>query len=241
MTDKTTNLLQFDRVGKRYHGGHDALSDLSFVVDAGEVVFLTGHSGAGKSTLLKLIHGGERASRGAVLFEQKNLAHLSRNGVARHRQQMGVVFQDHRLLLDRTIYDNVALPLIIRGFSPHDIGRRVRHVLERVGLADRERAYPVQLSTGEAQRIGIARAIVSEPKMLLADEPTGNLDPELSQEIMGLLVDLAEKGTCVMIASHDLMLVRSLRKRVLVLDHGTLVDDFRPAGASPVIVTEEST
>lgn len=220
--------LRFDNVSKQYAGGHVALADVSFEVGAGEMLFVTGHSGAGKSTLLKLIHLSERPSRGAVLFGERNLAKVRGRRVALHRREVGVVFQDHRLLAERSVFDNIALPLILRGMRRGEIGRRVRSVLERLGLAERERALPPQLSAGEQQRIGIARAVVCEPRLLVADEPTGNLDPTLSAEIMALFASLPERGISVMIASHDLALVKRMRKRVLVLDHGVLADDISP-------------
>jgi cell division transport system ATP-binding protein len=225
-------LLRFDHVSKRYPGGHVALNEVSFDVEAGEMLFITGHSGAGKSTLLRLIHLSERASQGAVLIDGKNLAQVRRSGVPKARRRVGVVFQDHRLLMDRTVFDNVALPLIITGTPRADIGKRVRAVLEKVGLAARERALPVALSHGEQQRVGIARAVVAQPALLVADEPTGNLDPQLAAEIMQLFAGLPAQGTAVLVASHDLHLVRRLQKRVLVLDHGRLIDDFRPEVAA---------
>ena len=155
---------------------------------------------------------------------------VSRRGVPKLRRQVGVVFQDHRLLLERTVHDNVALPLLIAGVSRSEIGRRVRTILDRVGLLDRASAYPTALSSGEQQRVGIARAVVAGPRLLVADEPTGNLDPQLAEEIMQLFAELPAAGTTVLVASHDLPLVKRLRKRVLVLDHGKLVDDFRPRG-----------
>lgn len=221
-------LLRFDNVGKRYASGRDALSDVSFEVAPGEMLFVTGHSGAGKSTLLRLIHLTERASRGAVIFDDRNLGKMRGRRVALHRRDVGVVFQDHRLLGDRSVADNVALPLQLRGLHRADIAKRVRSTLDKVGLAERGKSLPRQLSAGEQQRVGIARAIVAEPKLLLADEPTGNLDPALSTEIMALLESLSMRGTSVMVASHDLALVRRMRKRVLVLDHGKLVDDIAP-------------
>jgi len=222
------SLIQFDAVSKHYSGGHTALNEISFEVEAGEMLFLTGHSGAGKSTLLRLLHLSERPSRGMLRVDGQNMARVSRRAVPRWRRRVGVVFQDHRLLLDRSVFDNVALPLLIAGVSRGDIGRRVRSVLDRVGLADRERALPTALSTGEQQRVGIARAVVGSPLLLIADEPTGNLDPTLAEEIMALFAELPAAGTTVIVASHDLHLVRKLRRRVLVLDHGRLVDDFRP-------------
>jgi cell division transport system ATP-binding protein len=221
-------VLRFDNVSKQYPGGHVALADVAFAVDAGEMLFITGHSGAGKSTLLKLIHLAERPTRGAVLFGERNLLKVRGRRVALHRREVGVVYQDHRLLTDRSVFDNVALPLILRGMARAEIGKRVRSVLERLGLAERDRALPTQLSAGEQQRVGIARALVGEPRLLVADEPTGNLDPTLSAEIMALFAALPERGTSVMVASHDLALVKRMRKRVLVLDHGALVDDISP-------------
>lgn len=220
--------LRFEHVSKRYASGHEALSDVSFEVAEGEMVFVTGHSGAGKSTLLRLIHLSERATRGAVFFDGRNLATVKRRGLPGHRRQVGVVFQDHRLLLDRSVFDNVGLPLVIAGTTRPEIVRRVRSALEKVALAERERALPSTLSTGEQQRVGIARAMVVRPAVLVADEPTGNLDPELAAEIMKLFTRMPAQGTSVLVASHDLHLVRSLRKRVLVLDHGRLIDDYRP-------------
>lgn len=221
-------VLRFDSVSKQYTGGRTALAEVSFEVAAGEMLFLTGHSGAGKSTLLKLIHLAERPSRGAVLFNDRNLLKVRGRRVALHRREVGVVFQDHRLLTDRSVFDNIALPLILRGMRRAEIGKRVRSALERLGLADREAALPGQLSAGEQQRVGIARAVVAEPRLLVADEPTGNLDPTLSAEIMALFASLPERGTSVLVASHDLGLVKRMRRRVLVLDHGRLVDDIAP-------------
>lgn len=221
-------VLRFDNVSKRYPGGHDALTEVSFEVATGEMLFITGHSGAGKSTLLKLIHLSERPSRGAVLFGERNLMKVRGRRVSLHRREVGVVYQNHQLLMDRSIYDNVALPLILRGMRRSDIGKRVRSLLERLGLGPRERALPSQLSAGEQQRVGIARAVIGEPLLLVADEPTGNLDPTLSAEIMTLFSSLPERGTSVIVASHDLGLVKRMKKRVLVLDHGRLADDIRP-------------
>lgn len=221
-------VLRFDNVSKRYPGGHDALTEVSFEVATGEMLFITGHSGAGKSTLLKLIHLSERPSRGAVLFGERNLMKVRGRRVSLHRREVGVVYQNHQLLMDRSIYDNVALPLILRGMRRSDIAKRVRSLLERLGLGPRERALPSQLSAGEQQRVGIARAVIGEPLLLVADEPTGNLDPTLSAEIMTLFSSLPERGTSVIVASHDLGLVKRMKKRVLVLDHGRLADDIRP-------------
>ena len=221
-------ILRFDNVSKRYAGGQEALSEVSFGVEPGEMIFVTGHSGAGKSTLLKLIQLAERPSRGAVLFDDRNLLKVRGRKIALHRREVGVVYQNHQLLTDRSVYENVALPLILRGMRRGEIGKRVRVMVERMGLGGREKALPTQLSAGEQQRVGIARALVGEPRLLVADEPTGNLDPTLSAEIMELFASLPERGTSVLVASHDLGLIKRMRKRVLVLDHGKLVDDIAP-------------
>jgi cell division transport system ATP-binding protein len=227
------SLLRFDTVSKRYAGGHEALTDVSFTVEVGEMLFVTGHSGAGKSTLLKLIHLTERPSHGAVLMEERNLARLHGRRIALQRRRVGAVFQDHRLLTDRSVYENVAMPLVIAGVPRAEIALRVRRVLDKVGLGERERALPRQLSTGEQQRVGIARAVVVQPPLLVADEPTGNLDPQLAIDIMELFAALPALGTTVLVASHDLSLVKRMRKRVLVLDHGRMVDDIAAAELAP--------
>ncbi len=221
-------MLRFDNVSKRYQTGLDVIAAVSFEVAAGEMVFVTGHSGAGKSTLLKLVGLLERPTRGRVHVEGRDLARVRGRAVAHLRRRIGMVFQDHRLLLDRSVFDNVALPLLITGTPHAQIGKRVRAALDKVGLLARERAAPQTLSTGEQQRVGIARAIVGKPPLIIADEPTGNLDPQLSLEIMNLFADFGEVGTTVLIASHDLFLLKRMHKRVLVLDHGRLIDDFRP-------------
>ncbi|HTI96528.1 MAG TPA: cell division ATP-binding protein FtsE [Rudaea sp.] len=221
-------MIAFDRVGKRYANGFDALHDLSFALDAGEMAFVTGHSGAGKSTLLRLVALLERPSRGQVTVNGRQLGGVRRRGIARVRRGVGMVFQDHRLLLDRSVFDNVALPLVIAGTPREETARRVRAALDKVGLLDREKSAPTMLSAGEQQRVGIARAIVAKPPVLIADEPTGNLDPQLAAEIMALFGEFEQVGTTVLVASHDLPLVKRMGKRVLVLDHGKLIDDFRP-------------
>ena len=221
-------MIRFEHVSKRYPSGHEALSELNFELERGEMAFVTGHSGAGKSTLLKLIALLERPSRGQVTVDGQNLAHTRRRGIAPLRRRIGMVFQDHRLLLDRSVFDNVALPLVIAGVAREEIGKRVRASLDKVGLLGREGDVPVALSTGEQQRVGIARAIVAKPPVLIADEPTGNLDPQLSAEVMALFGEFQQVGTTVLVASHDLALIKRMGKRVLVLDHGHLIDDFRP-------------
>jgi cell division transport system ATP-binding protein len=222
-------MISFDRVSKRYPSGHEALSELSFELAAGEMAFITGHSGAGKSTLLKLIALLERPSRGQVTVNGHNLAQVRRRGIPRVRRSIGMVFQDHRLLLDRSVFDNVALPLVLAGAPREEMGKRVRAALDKVDLLRHEQAQPATLSAGEQQRVGIARAIVAKPPVLIADEPTGNLDPQLAEEVMTLFGEFQQVGTAVLVASHDLPLVKRMGKRVLVLDHGKLIDDFRPA------------
>jgi len=216
-------MIGFERVSKRYAEGHDALREVSMTIDRNELVFVTGHSGAGKSTLLRLIMLMERPSRGHLTVDGQDLASIGPRGIPAHRRNIGVVFQSHRLLFDRPVFDNVALPLVIAGYDHREIGRRVRAALAKVGLLERERAMPVTLSGGEQQRVGIARAVVGRPKILLADEPTGNLDPALSAEIMRLFEDFNRVGVTVLIASHDLALISRMHHRILTLREGRLV------------------
>lgn len=223
-------MIQFDRVSKRYPNGKEALKNVSFTLPAGELTFLTGHSGAGKSTLLKLIMMIERPTAGAVVIDNQNLAGIGTRGIPFLRRKIGMVHQSHHLLFDRSVYDNVALPLIIAGFNPADIGRRVRAALDKVGLLDKEHLNPIMLSGGEQQRIGIARAVVNKPPLLLADEPTGNLDPALSAEIMDLFQDFARVGVSVLIATHDLTLIARYHHRLLTLREGTLITDREEDG-----------
>jgi cell division transport system ATP-binding protein len=218
-------MITFDRVSKRYAEGHEALSEVSVEIRQDELVFLTGHSGAGKSTLLRLIMLIERPSRGQVIIDGQNLAKVSSRGIPAHRRNIGVVFQNHQLLFDRSVYHNVALPLVIAGYDQRDVGRRVRAALDKVGLLSKERALPITLSGGEQQRVGIARAVVARPRILLADEPTGNLDPALSAEIMQLFEAFNQVGVTVLIASHDLALISRLRHRILTLRDGRLVSN----------------
>ena len=221
-------MISFDRVSKRYEQGHEALHEVSVNIGSDELVFITGHSGAGKTTLLRMIMLMERPSRGQVIIDGQNLAAIGPRGIPSHRRNIGVVFQNHRLLMDRTVYDNVALPLIIAGYDQRELGRRVRAALDKVGLLDRERAMPITLSGGEQQRVGIARAVVGKPKILLADEPTGNLDPALSAEIMQLFEEFNQVGVTVLIASHDLALISRLRHRIITLREGRLVSGSKP-------------
>lgn len=217
-------MIRFDQVSKRYEGGKEALSRVSFEMPAGEMAFLTGHSGAGKSTLMKLIIVMERASQGQVIVNGTNLNRISAKQVPYIRRNVGVVFQNHQLLFDRTVYDNVALPLTIAGYQPREVGRRVRAALGKLGLSNKEKQYPVALSGGEQQRVGIARAVVNRPTILLADEPTGNLDPTLSREIMDLFDQFNQVGVTVLIATHDLDLVARMGKRELILKQGRLLE-----------------
>jgi len=218
-------MINFEQVTKRYEDGYEALSELSFHVAQGEMAFLTGHSGAGKSTLLKLIMLMERSTRGKVVVSGRDLDEIKRRKIPYYRRNIGLVFQDHQLLFDRSVYDNVALPLIITGAQPREIGRRVRAALDKVGLLSKEKLLPLALSGGEQQRVGIARAVVNKPALLLADEPTGNLDPELSAEIMRLFEQFNQVGVTVMIATHDLSLVARMRHRILTLQQGRLMSD----------------
>lgn len=222
-------VIRFEQVSKRYQGGVTALEGLSFALEPAEMAFVTGHSGAGKSTLLKLIGLLERPSQGAVTVSGRNLAQVRARGIAQHRRKVGMVFQDHHLLLDRTVQANVELPLAVAGAPAEECAKRARAALDKVGLAGMAQRLPTRLSTGEQQRVGIARAIVARPAVLLADEPTGNLDPQLAVEIMGLFAEFQAVGTTVLVATHDLFLIKRIRKRVLVLDHGRLVDDVPAA------------
>jgi len=215
-------VISFERVSKRFER-HDALRDVSLEIAREEMVFLTGHSGAGKSTMLRLLMLLDRATSGRLVVNGKDVATIRGRQVARYRQDFGFVFQDHQLLFDRSIFDNVALTLDIAGFHPRDVGRRVRAALDKVGLLGRESANPAVLSGGEQQRVGIARAVVARPKVLVADEPTGNLDPGLSAEIMALFEAFHRVGVTVIVASHDLALISRLRHRIITLKEGRLV------------------
>ncbi|MGA0937392.1 MAG: cell division ATP-binding protein FtsE [Sedimenticolaceae bacterium] len=218
-------MIRFDNVSKRYATGHEGLSNTSFAIEEGQMAFLTGHSGAGKSTLLRLIGCLERPTRGQVWVNDRNLNKLSNSQIPYHRRDVGMIFQDHRLLHDRTVFDNVALPLVVAGASPNEIKRRVNAALDKVGLLHKERSMPLTLSGGEQQRVGIARAVVSKPKVLLADEPTGNLDPELSKEIMELFMEFNRVGVTLLIATHDIALILSMSQRIIKLDKGRIVAD----------------
>lgn len=215
-------MIRFENVYKRYTNGREALSGVSFAIERGEMAFLTGPSGAGKSTLLKLIALIERPTRGSVLVGNQNTSRIGRRRIPRFRQGIGVVFQDHKLLYDRSVFDNVALPLIIAGLTQRDIGRRVRAALDQVGLLGREKHAPITLSSGEQQRVGIARAVAGRPALVIADEPTGNLDPGLSLEIMHLFKRFNDVGVTILIATHDLELLHRFDQRRLRLVEGRL-------------------
>ena len=218
-------MIRCDQVSKRYAESGEVLNHLSLEIAAGEMVFLTGHSGAGKSTLLKLIACLERPSRGQLLVDGRNVGRLPLRQIPYHRRQVGMIFQDHRLLIDRTVFENVALPLLVAGLGSQEVARRVRAALNQVGLLNKEKAHPLALSGGEQQRVGIARAIVGRPPLLVADEPTGNLDPQLAREVMGLFARFNQVGVTLLIASHDLALISTLPYRTLTLDRGRLVAD----------------
>jgi cell division transport system ATP-binding protein len=216
-------MIEFHNVSKRYPGSLDALSNVNFHIDSGEMAFLTGHSGAGKSTLLKLIALLIRPTTGQVIVNNENLGRVSKRRIPYIRRNIGIIFQDHKLLFDRTVFDNVALPLVIQGVPHREIGKRVRASLDKVGLLEKEKSLPITLSGGQQQRVGIARAVVNKPPIILADEPTGNLDPELSREVMGLFEQFQQVGVSVLIASHDLELIGHLGHRVLTLSDGRLI------------------
>ncbi len=216
-------MIKFDNVSKRYPETGDVLRNVSLHLQRGEIAFLTGHSGAGKSTLLRLIAAMERCSRGRILLDGQDLSRIKENQLPFIRRKMGFIYQDYKLLQDRTVFDNVALPLVIAGFGHHEIVRRVRAALDKVSLTGKEKKYPLALSGGEQQRVGIARAVVNKPPIIIADEPTGNLDPELSAEIMFLFGQFQKVGVTVLIASHDISLISQLNHRVLKLEHGQLV------------------
>jgi cell division transport system ATP-binding protein len=215
-------MIRCEHLFKRYPNGREALSDLTLDVASGEMVFLTGHSGAGKSTLLKLVALIERPTRGQLIVNQQDVSRIGRGKIPAFRRQVGIVFQDHKLLADRTVFDNVSLPLIVAGVGMREIGKRVRAALDQVGLLAMEQNLPLELSTGEQQRVGIARAVVSKPPMLIADEPTGNLDPQLSLEVMQIFRRFSEVGVTVVVASHDMNLISRFGARQIHIENGRL-------------------
>jgi cell division transport system ATP-binding protein len=218
-------MIHFDQVYKRYANGREALAGVSFDIEAGALTFLTGHSGAGKSSILKLIALIERPTRGQVVVNSQNTARVKSRGIPQFRRQIGVVFQDHKLLHDRPVADNVALPLVIAGIPRREIEKRVRAALDQVGLLGKEKSTPLELSTGEQQRVGIARAVVAKPALLIADEPTGNLDPDLALEVMKLFKRFSEVGVTVVVATHDVHLIEQVGGRRISLREGRIADD----------------
>jgi cell division transport system ATP-binding protein len=218
-------MIQLNNISKRFPGGQEALSGLNLSIEKGEIVFITGHSGAGKSTLLRLIALIDRPSDGQIIIDNQNISRIKKRNISAYRRQIGIVFQDHKLLYDRSVFDNVALPLIISGISYREASRRVRAALDQVGLLQKEKQKPETLSAGEQQRVGIARAIVTKPKLLIADEPTGNLDPGLSLEVMEIFRRFNEVGVTILIASHDVTLIGHFGYRKIILENGRLVQE----------------
>lgn len=225
-------MIRFDNISKQYPGGFEALLGVNYHLPRGQMAYLTGHSGAGKSTLLKLIAMIERPSRGQIFLDGVNLNQIGTNKIPYIRRNIGIIFQNHQLLNDRSVYQNVAMPLIISGCRHQEVSKRVRAALDQVDLLNKENAMPITLSGGEQQRVGIARAIVHKPALLLADEPTGNLDPDLSKEIMQLFERFNQVGVSVLIASHDLNLIDEMGYPIISLDEGQLVrNDLTAVGA----------
>jgi cell division transport system ATP-binding protein len=218
-------VIQLDKITKLYKGGREALREVSLAISPGEMLFLTGHSGAGKSTILKLLALVERPTRGQLLVDGRNVGRLPAAEIPAYRRQVGMVFQDHKLLEDRSVFENVALPLIIAGLSRREIDKRARAALDQVGLLAKERQTPRALSAGEQQRVGIARAVVSRPRLLIADEPTGNLDADLSLEIMQLFKRFNDVGVTMVIATHDLALASRINGRHVILHNGEIQRD----------------
>jgi cell division transport system ATP-binding protein len=215
-------MIRLQNIAKRYPSSGEVLAQVNLELARGELTFLTGASGSGKSTLLKIIALITAPTRGQLYFNDKNTTRVSRKLISQYRSKMGLVFQDHRLLNDRNVFENVALPLRINGFEHKEIPGRVRAALDKVGLLHKEKSTPISLSGGEQQRVGIARAIVHKPVLLLADEPTGNLDPELSSDIMSLFLQFSQVGVSTLIASHDFDLIKSYNKRIMALNDGHL-------------------
>ena len=218
-------MIQLSQVCKQYKNGHEALKNINFNIESGEMAFLLGHSGAGKSTLFKLITRMEKATSGQIIVDGQNLNKLRSSNIPHLRREIGVIFQDHKLLYDRTVFDNVALPLIVIGMPADEIRKRVRAALGKVGLSGYEKSLPITLSGGEQQRVGIARAVINRPSILLADEPTGNLDEALSDEIIDIFKDFNQVGVTVLIATHDLHQVKRLNKRTIHLANGEIIND----------------
>lgn len=221
-------MIKFNRVSKSYGKDNKALRDVSFNVDAGEMLFLTGHSGAGKTTILKLLMLMQKTTYGQILVNDKDISLLRGGKIPAYRRNIGMIYQDHRLLENKTVLANIALSLQIRGYSDAYSHKSALAALAQVGIAEKAQFYPQELSSGQQQRVGIARAFVAKPDIILADEPTGNLDPDLSLDLMKIFEKLNQQGITIIIASHDLFLIKRLQKRVLVMDKGELIDDFSP-------------
>lgn len=215
-------MINFSNVSKRYPNSYDALKNITFTIEAGEMVFINGHSGAGKSTLLKLIAAIERPTSGSIIVNGQNVAALKGAAICILRRNLGLVFQDQKILFDRSVFDNVLLPLQISGFDPKTATGRVRAALDKVGLLDKEKARPITLSGGEQQRLCIARAVVNRPSILIADEPTGNLDTNYARDIMDMFRSFHQVGVTVLIATHDAELLGGTQQRILTLDRGKL-------------------
>lgn len=221
-------MISFNRVSKSYSKDSKALRDVSFRVEAGEMLFITGHSGAGKTTILKLLMLMQNISYGQIKVNEQDISKLTSRNLPNYRRNIGMIFQDHRLLENKTVIENIALSLQIRGYSDFDSFKRAKAALLQVGIPEKGHFFPHELSSGQQQRVGIARAFLAKPDIILADEPTGNLDPDLSLELMQIFEKLNQQGTTILIASHDLFLIKRLQKRVLVLEKGELIDDFSP-------------
>jgi cell division transport system ATP-binding protein len=230
-------MLQFNHVLKRYSGGVEALKRISFSLEKGEMAFLTGASGAGKSTLFRLVALMERPTQGQIILDGQNLDGIPVRKIAHVRRKLGLIFQDYKLLQQRTVFENVALPLIVSGYAVDEIRNRVSASLDLVGLLDKQHRYPPALSGGEQQRVGIARSLVHKPKLIIADEPTGNLDAKLAMEIMCLFVRLQQVGISVLIATHDQQLIEKIGSRVLVLENGSLIQDSANSGENLATTT----
>ncbi|MDN3652465.1 cell division ATP-binding protein FtsE [Thalassotalea ponticola] len=218
-------MIRFNAVNKTYPGGFNALKNINFSLDKGEMAFLTGHSGAGKSTLLKLISVMEKPTSGQVCINNTDVSNIRYGDIPYVRRNIGMIFQNHNLLMDRTVFDNIALPLVIENQSLSEIKKRVMAALDKVGLSAKSRCYPYMLSGGEQQRVGIARAIVNKPPIILADEPTGNLDPKLSLDIIRLFEEFNAVGVSILIATHDLGLIARMKYRTLTLKDGRMITD----------------
>lgn len=219
-------MIRFHQVQKVYPPDQEALRGISLSIAAGEFVFVAGASGAGKSTLLRLLYGAERATEGEVSVAGRNVGQLDREGVACLRRELGIIFQDYKLLVSRTVIENVAFPLEVQGVARDERLERAQLMLSAVGLEDKTYTPPMTLSGGEQQRVAVARALVHQPRIILADEPTGNLDKDMAQVVFGLLVEAHAAGVTVVVATHSLSIIDELNKRTLVLDRGRVIGDF---------------